>query len=60
MKVSEVIADESVTQQDAEAAAITRAADALKHRKAAFKVAKARRSLQKAQRAKLQAVQSSG
>jgi len=60
VKVSEVIADESVTPQDAEAAAITRAADALKQRRAAFKVAKARRSLLKAQRAKQQAVKPSG
>jgi hypothetical protein len=57
MKVSEVIADESITPQDAEAAAIKYAADALKQRKAALKVAKAQKSLQKAQRAKLQAAQ---
>jgi hypothetical protein len=55
MKVSEVIADESVTPQDAEAAAIKHAADALKQRRAAFKVRKAQRSLLKAQRTKQQA-----
>jgi len=59
VKVSEVMADESVTPQDAEAAAIKHAADALKRRKAALKVAKAQKSLQAAQRAKLQASQPS-
>ena len=59
MKISEVVTAEEVTPQDAEAAAIKRASDSLKQRKAALKVAKAQQSLQKAQRAKLQALKPS-
>ena len=56
MKIAEVLADESIGTQDAEAAAIKRAADDLKRRKASLKIAKAQQALQKAQRAKLQAL----
>lgn len=56
MKVSEVIAAETITPQDAEAEAIKRASDNLKQRKAALKVKRAQQSLQKAQQAKLKAL----
>jgi len=56
VKVSEVIAAEDIHTQDAEAAAIKRASDALRRRKAQLKVRRAQQSLQKAQQATLQAV----
>jgi hypothetical protein len=59
VKISELIAAEMMTPQDAEAAAIKRASDNLKQRKAALKVSKAEQSLRKAQQAKLQALKSS-